>query len=111
MRGTVVEAPALETKLYRWVLWPLWFVVLPLVLAITIVSLLASSAPSGSLPEGGVLGWLHWFARDQKVPAIIVFFTILEMAIYQLRYVLPFADRLGLSSARGVPPERRREFE
>jgi signal peptidase I len=103
----------LETKLYRWVLWPLWFVVLPLVLAVTIVSLLAASgAPgSGQLPEVGVFGWLRWFARDQKVPAIIVFFTLLEMAIYQLRYALPFADRLGLSSARGVPAARRREYE
>lgn len=103
----------METKLYRWVLWPLWFVVLPLVLAVTIVSLLASSGgdASSSLPESGVLGWLRWFARDQKVPAIIVSFTIMEMAIYQLRYALPFADRLGLSSARGIPAERRREFE
>lgn len=103
----------METKLYRWVLWPLWFVVLPLILAVTIVSLLAASgAPgSGQLPEVGAIGWLRWFARDQKVPAIIVFFTVLEMAIYQLRYALPFADRLGLSSARGVPAGRRREFE
>jgi len=103
----------LETKLYRWVIWPLWYVVLPLVLAIAIVSLLASSGEptAGSLPESGLLGWLRWFARDQKVPAIIVFFTIVEMVIYQLRNTLPFADKLGLINARGVPPERRREFE
>jgi len=109
----MVGALRLETKLYRWVLWPFWFVVLPLILAITIVSLLAASgAPgSGHLPETGAFGWVRWFARDQKVPAIIVFFTLLEMAIYQLRYSLPFADRLGLSSARGVPPTKRREYE
>ena len=63
------------------------------------------------IPETGFIGSLRAFAQNQKVPAIIVFFTIYEMAIYQLRYVLPYADKLGALSREGLPKERRRDFE
>lgn len=99
----------MQSKLYRWVFWPLWFVVIPLTVATLLVSALA--AGDAAIPSDGLLGWLRWFAQDQKVPAIIVFFTAVEMVLYQLRHSLPFADRLGVSGRTGLPRSRRRAFE
>ncbi len=99
----------MKSKLYRWVFWPLWFIVIPLALAILCVSLLAPG--EHSIPTGGFIGWLRNFAQTQKVPAVIVFFTFFEMVVYQLRHHLPFADKLGALGREGLPKEKRRDYE
>lgn len=95
-------------KLYRLFFWTLWFVVIPLGLATTAVSLLDSGETA--IPEG-LFGSFRYFVQNQKVPAIIVFFVAFEMLFYQLRYSLPFVERLGIAGRSGLPKSRRREFE
>lgn len=98
----------MKSKIYRLVFWPLWFVVIPLALATLTVSLLA--AGDNSFPEG-TWGQLRYLVQDQKVPAIIVFFTFYEMLFYHFRYSLPWAERLGMAGRAGLPRNRRREYE
>ncbi len=100
--------PGVNAKLYRYVFWPLWFVVVPLALATATVWLLASG--DGALPEGG-LGRFRWFVQDQKVPAIIVFFTLFEMGLYHFRHSLPWADKMGVAGRSGLPSDLRRDYE
>lgn len=97
-----------KNQLHRWVYWPIWFVVVPLALAALTVWILGSG--DGAFPEG-FIGRVRYFVQDQKVPAIIIFFVLFEMGIYQLRHSLPFASALGLSGRPGLPRERSREFE
>lgn len=105
----VTERPTkVKSKIYRLVFWPLWFVVIPLALAAITVSLLG--AGDNALPEGA-WGRLRYFVQDQKVPAIIVFFTLYEMFFYQFRYSIPLAERLGMAGRSGLPKNRRREYE
>ena len=55
--------------------------------------------------------WLGWFVTEQKVPALIVFFTIFEAIIYGFRYSLPLADRVGIAGRPGLPKKYRKEYE
>lgn len=98
----------MNNKLHRWVYWPIWFIIIPLVLSTLTVWMLGSG--EDALPEG-LLGRLRYFVQDQKVPAIIVFFTIYEMVLYQLRHSLPFASKLGMAGRPGLPKTRLRAFE
>lgn len=98
----------MKSRISRLVFWTLWFVVIPLGLAALTISLLA--ADTSTLPSG-FWGRLRFFIQDQKVPALIIFFTLYEMIIYQLRYSLPFADRLGMAGRVGLPKDRRQEYE
>ncbi len=98
----------MNAKLYRYVFWPLWFVAVPLALATAAVWLLASG--DGALPEGG-FGRFRWFVQDQKVPAIIVFFTLFEMGLYHFRHSLPWADKMGVAGRSGLPLDLRRDYE
>lgn len=98
----------MNAKLYRYVFWPLWFFAVPLALATATVWLLG--AGSEAVPSGG-FGKFRWFVQDQKVPAIIVFFTLYEMVLYHFRHSLPWADKMGVAGRPGLPPELRREYE
>lgn len=98
----------MKNKLHRWVYWPIWFVLVPLALAAITVWILGAGGMA--FPEG-FIGRVRYFVQDQKVPAIIVFFVLFEMAIYQLRHSLPFASAVGLSGRPGLPRSRSREFE
>ena len=98
----------MKSKLHRWVYWPLWFVVVPLALAGLTVSLLGSGDPV--IPDG-FFGRVRFFVQDQRVPALIVFFVVYEMTIYNLRHAIPFASELGLSGRPGLPRSRAHEFE
>jgi signal peptidase I len=82
--------------------------VVPLALAGLTVSLLGAGDPV--IPEG-FLGRVRFFVQDQKVPALIVFFVLFEMTIYNLRHSIPFAAELGLSGRPGLPKSRAHEFE
>ncbi len=98
----------MNAKLYRYVFWPLWFVVVPLGLATLTVWLL--SPGEAMIPQTG-FQQIRWFIQDQKVPAIIVFFTLYEMVLYQLRHSLPLADRMGVAGRAGLPADLRRDYE
>ncbi|HSC86791.1 MAG TPA: signal peptidase I [Polyangiaceae bacterium] len=98
----------MKSKLLHHVFWPLWFAVIPLALATLTVSLLAPS--EGAMPDGP-LGQLRFLVGEQKVPAIILFFVLYEGLFYQLRYSLPLAERMGMAGRKGLPRNRRREYE
>lgn len=99
------EDLSVKKKVYRWLFVLLWFVILPL--GLTSLTLSSLSAEPGSIPPGG----LRWFVTEQTVPSLIIFFTIFEAAIYSLRYVLPFADVVGVAGRPGLPKESRKDFE
>lgn len=98
----------MNAKLYRYVFWPLWFVAVPLALATVAVWLLGSG--EAAIPETG-FGRFRWFVQDQKVPAVIVFFTLFEMALYHFRHSLPLADSMGVAGRAGLPSDLRRDYE
>ncbi len=99
----------MSKKIYRWLFVLGWFVLLPLALtSITISSL--STDPNG-FPGDGVMGQVRWFVTEQKVPSLIIFFTLFEAVIYSLRYNLPWADVVGVAGRPGLPKESRGDFE
>jgi signal peptidase I len=82
--------------------WALWFVVVPLALAVTVVGLFDSSTDTGLLVT---------FVREQRVPAGIVLFTIFEMSLYYFRHRLPLASQAVSASQRGLPIQLRKDVE
>ena len=94
-----------DPKLYRFVVWPIWFVIVPLVLAHVTVRLLS---PGAGFEPVTLLDRLLWAIDDQPIPATIGFFTLFEMLVYHYRHVLPFA---GTDARKDVPREARREIE
>ncbi len=95
---------------YRLLLTGLYFVAVPALLAAGTVWLLTAARP-GAWEETGLLGRLATLVDDQRIPALIVFFTLFEMALYQLRYRLPLAEQLGMAGRTDVPPELRAKVE
>jgi signal peptidase I len=97
-----------NAKTYRFIFWPLWFVVVPLLLGYFTVTLLA---PGEDFVAQSALDQVLWWIRDQRVPAMIVFFALYEMLLYRFRHHLPFAAYLGTSARTDVPREARHDFE
>lgn len=97
-----------ESRLLRYAGTALWFVVVPLAGAVTIVW--ALSAP-GAADAAGPLGAFRAFARDQPLPLAIVAFTLLEMALWGHRHSLPFAGDATSAVARAIPKAERRAWE
>jgi signal peptidase I len=100
-----MNTTAVNPKVYRFVVWPIWFVLVPLVLAHFAVVLLS---PGASFEPVTLLDRVLWAIGDQPIPATIGFFTLFEMLIYHYRYLLPFA---GADARADVPPDARRELE
>ncbi len=96
-----------RTKLLRYTFWGLWFGLVPLVLAWATVELLKSD----NQLHAGIWQWFRFKLYDQWVPALIVFFTVYEMALYHWRHQLPLARETGIGGRSDVPPEARREVE
>jgi signal peptidase I len=96
-------------KTYRYLLWPLWFVIVPAGLSALTYNLVA---PGEQVMQGGSL-WetVQYWVKDQPVPTLIVLFTIFEMVLYGYRHVLPGAQYLGGTERNDVPKNVRREFE
>src|SRR5688572_19470726 len=94
-----------DPKLYRFVVWPIWFVIVPLVLAHFTVRLLS---PGAGFEPVTLLDRLLWAIDDQPIPATIGFFTLFEMLVYHYRHVLPFA---ATDARKDVPRDARREIE
>jgi signal peptidase I len=97
-----------DPKLFRYAFWAVWFVLVPLGLAIASVHLLK---PTETLVPTGLFDRIRWLVQDQQVPAGIVLFTIFEMLIYHYRHYLPLAGKLGTSGRGDLPRELRREYE
>lgn len=98
----------MNKKLSRWAFVLVWFVCVPLALTALTISLLSSDAHT--IPSG-FAGRVLSFVSEQKVPAIIVFFTIFEALIYGFRYSLPMADVVGIAGRPGLPKAQRRDYE
>lgn len=89
--------------LIRYVFWTLWFLVVPASFAVGVVMWCESSPDS--------LGEIGNWVRDQNLPAGIVLFTLVEMALYSLRHYLPLADQTSIGGRDGLPRELRRDYE
>jgi signal peptidase I len=97
-----------ELRIIRTLYWTLWFVVVPLCLALVFVW--ALTPPSG-VDQAGFWGWIESAVREQPVPVAIVGFTLFEMALWAARHELPFA-RYALPPLRaGIPETLRGPFE
>jgi signal peptidase I len=103
------QAPAKEAskdpKKARVVLWPLWFLALPLGLAWLTVQILS---PGEGFRPSTMLDEVLYFIGDQRIPATIGFFTLYEMLVYHYRHVLPLA---GPSGRDDMPKEALRSYE
>jgi signal peptidase I len=96
-------------KTYRYLLWPLWFVIVPAGLAALTYNLVA---PGEQVTQGGSLfETIQYWVKDQPVPTLIVLFTIFEMVLYGYRHALPGAQYLAGNERSDVPQKIRREFE
>jgi signal peptidase I len=95
-------------KTYRYLLWPLWFVVVPAALSALTYNLVA---PSEQVMQGSLWETIQYWVKDQPVPTLIVLFTIFEMVLYSYRHALPGAQYLGATERSDVPKKVRREFE
>ncbi|MCU0658856.1 MAG: signal peptidase I, partial [Polyangiaceae bacterium] len=84
------------------------FVVLPLLGAALLVWLIA---PSDSYVAVSSHGWVRTLFRDQRVPVLIVLFTILEVTLWNQRHRLPFAELLATPGRSDIPPHHRADFE
>lgn len=89
----------------RVVLWPLWFLVLPLLLAWLTVQVLS---PGEGFQPTTILDKLLYYIGDQRVPATIGFFTLYEMLVYHYRHALPL---VGPSGREDMPKESLRAYE
>ncbi|MFO7178234.1 MAG: signal peptidase I [Pseudomonadota bacterium] len=101
-------ASPVTAKTYRLIFWPLWFLLVPAVLGYLTVTLLA---PGQDFVPTSAFEQFLWLIRDQRVPAIIVFFAAYEMVLYRYRHHLPFAAYLGSAARLDVPKDLRRDFE
>jgi signal peptidase I len=80
-----------KSSFIRAVFWTLWFIVVPLGLAVFAAKLLAG---------GGSDGMVSSFVREQQVPALIVLFTVFEMGLYSLRHRLPLVGAANSSDQK-----------
>jgi signal peptidase I len=94
-----------KTNYYRFVFWPLWFVVVPLGLAL--LTLWALVPADGDFSAGAIRVWVG----EQKVPAVIVLFTLYELVLHHFRHVLPLAGHLGKKGGSALSSEMRRKYE
>jgi signal peptidase I len=97
-----------NAKVFRYVFWAVWFVLLPLLLAILAVSILK---PTDAVVAADGIDRLRQLVKDQQVPAGIVLFTAFEMLIYHFRHYLPLAAAAGVGGRADLPRELRREYE
>jgi signal peptidase I len=98
-----------RSKLLRYLFLAFWFALLPLLLAWVTVE--ALKADVGADAARFSFQWFRWVLHDQWVPALIVFFTVFEMVLYQFRHSLPFARTLGIGGRGDLPPGTRRDYE
>ncbi|MFZ5892225.1 MAG: signal peptidase I [Myxococcota bacterium] len=98
----------MNAKTLRFLFWPLWFVLVPALLGYLTVTVLA---PGEDFTPTSALEQFLWLVRDQRVPAMIVFFAAYEMLLYRYRHHLPLAAYLGAGLRSDLPRELRHDFE
>ena len=107
-----VEAPTPPPSVLRAVLrgvyWFVWFVALPLAVAIFFVWALT---PAGTGDDDGAFSLLTTFVREQPVPVAILSFALAEFALWPLRFKLPLAEYVYPALPAGIKAEYRTEVE
>jgi len=96
-----------RSKLLRTVFWGLWFVLVPLLLAWATVEFLKSEDAFAP----GLVARFRFLLHDQRLPALIVFFTLFEMTLYRWRHRLPLARLADAGGRPDVPDRLRRDHE
>ncbi len=96
-----------RSKLLRSVFWGLWFVLVPLLLAWAAVEGLKSEDAFAP----GLVARFRFLLHDQRLPALIVFFTVFEMTLYRWRHRLPLARYVDAGGRPDVPAPLRRDYE
>ncbi len=89
----------------RFAYYALWFVTLPLLLAVLGVWLLSPS-PGSADP-----GPLRMFAAEQPIPMAIILFTVITMGLWRVRHRLPFALAAGMMGRQDIPAALRPRVE
>jgi signal peptidase I len=85
-----------------------FFGVLPIVGAMVLVRLLA---PSDTYMGTGAVAWVLTLFRDQRAPATIVLFTILEVTLWNQRQRLPWAELLSSGERNDIPSKYRASYD
>ena len=85
-----------------------FFFVIPLIGAVVLVMALA---PDDSYVPTSVLGSIRVWFRDQRVPTGIGLFTLIEIALWQMRERLPWSHLLTTPGRADVPQELHGDFE
>ncbi|MBN2195126.1 MAG: signal peptidase I [Polyangiaceae bacterium] len=96
-----------RSKLLRTAFWAFWFGLVPLLLAWAAVDLLKSD--DAFTP--GLVSRVRFWLDDQRIPALIVFFTVFEMTLYRWRHRLPLASQVGAGGRPDVPARLRHDYE
>lgn len=98
----------MNPKTIRYLIWPLWFVIVPAGLSVLTYNLVA---PSEQIIQVTLWDTIQYWVKDQPVPTLIVLFTIFEMVLYSYRHSLPGSQYLSTNERSDVPKKLRREFE
>ncbi len=85
-----------------------FFFVIPLIGAVLLVMALA---PDDAYVPTSIIGTVRVWFRDQRVPTGIGLFTLIEIALWQVRERLPWSHLLTTPGRVDVPPELHGDFE
>ncbi len=105
------NAPAVKpgvkarSPLLRYGFYAVWIIALPGLIGVQLVSLL--EPPSDGTP----VSVLRTLVGEQKIPAGILFFTLIAIVLYRMRFRLPLADFCGIGGRRDVPVAAQARFE
>ncbi len=89
----------------RYIFYVVWVLAVPAALAVTAVHF---AEPDPLALEVGIL---RTFIGEQQVPATIMLFTLFAWVLWRVRYVMPFAEAMGVLARRDVPPKLRARFD
>jgi len=107
-RGSLLElSPVSKQTTLRSLFFAFWFALVPALLALLAVWLLVPAEAN----ESGAFSQVRLLVKDQPVPAVIVLFTLFEMALYAIRDRLPLAALSGYAGPPGLSRELRAEYE
>jgi signal peptidase I len=97
--------PPRPSRLLRYLFYLVWMFLVPGALAVAAVRLLEPE------PFALDVGPIRSFIGEQQVPATIMFYTVFAMALWRLRYALPFAGSVGILGRSDIPAKLRPKFD